>query len=911
MSTDITTTSTSTSLVKRAGLIALFAVLALLMGAKFSGALVSGPASSGHSSAAAYANPTFTATGVSDTYGTGSITVSWYNPATTSTVSGYSIATTSTGVPATTILCTKSGGGVANAVNSCTFTPTTALATYAASTTLYVLATVPGSANLVDTGSTVSLSTLAQPTGLSLSVGNSGLDFKWSAGNNSANPLAFTKSVVYNGSTVVCTTTTDGECITTLAASGLTAGGSYDFYVVSYNAAGASQPSASITSKVVGTTPSAPTGVTATVDYAEQQVVVSWTASASTGGSSLTYTVLDGNQVNGYNTVTCASTTATSCTISLATASHVGQIVYNSTSYDPLPWAGVFVVKATNTAGLYATAVSATTVINAVPNVPTASGWDHTVLPTLTASWSAGSETGSTIAATSWSVQLLTCPSYLTSTGCTASGSPVSLPAATTSYSFNYLPAGGIYSYSVTAVNAAGAGGVATYASPYAYLSTTPSQPLSEVTNVTNSTLSIGWLAPTLNGGSAVTSYTVSIYSCAAVNTARSSCAVIASKTATTSASATSYTFTGLDQTKFFFATVTANNVNGAGVTSYTDTNGANEGIAVTPSAPTVVYTATGETFVWGATPLVNAQLSVNVVSSYTIYDTVTGVTVCTAAASALQCSTTKLTSGNALNMYTTDASGVASAGVAMASAGSYTKPSTTPSAVNAATDDLGNYVITWTDADTNVGSYTITAISNTGKILTFSDVPSSTGTLYKYLALTPAQLPETSYTFYVAANNAAGTSTTSNPSAPAALISVCSVTDNPAVCNSAAVQAYGPPSTPSAATISYPSATSLTFTWSPVGTILAGFNYPASGLTSAAGYPSISGYLAYVGTLTDLTTGATQSCLTQTPGATYSCTFTGLSSSDKYSFSYTANTLLPAVVSNPSVAQNRMAIPS
>lgn len=96
---------------------------------------------------------------------------------------------------------------------------------------------------------------------------------------------------------------------------GLTNGDSYSFTVVAANVVGNSAPSAPSNSVVPATTPSAPTGLTASVASAAS-ATLTWTASISNGGEPIVdYTAT--SYLGGITAgLTCSTTGATTCTIS-------------------------------------------------------------------------------------------------------------------------------------------------------------------------------------------------------------------------------------------------------------------------------------------------------------------------------------------------------------------------------------------------------------------------------------------------------------------------------------------------------------------------------------------------------------------------------------------------------------------
>ena len=96
------------------------------------------------------------------------------------------------------------------------------------------------------------------------------------------------------GETLLCSTSTTA---TTFTSTGLTNGTSYYFVVTAVSLAGEG-PVSNEASATPATLPGAPTGLTAT--GGSTQVVLSWAAPASTGGSSVTsYNVYEGTSSGG------------------------------------------------------------------------------------------------------------------------------------------------------------------------------------------------------------------------------------------------------------------------------------------------------------------------------------------------------------------------------------------------------------------------------------------------------------------------------------------------------------------------------------------------------------------------------------------------------------------------------------
>ena len=914
MSTDITTTSTSTSLVKRAGLIALFAVLALLMGAKFSGALVSGPASSGHSSTAAYAANATSVTAV-DTYGTGAITVSWYDSdGSVAGITGYNIVAdaagaSNTALAADTPLCSTTGAGPISGINLCTFTPATALT----GKSLYVIAVNPTYGNLYSTGTALSAPgavTLSSSAGAQIS--NSGnIKVSWSTNSNGtiggSNALANTKYVVYNGANAVCTVAgaSSTSCTFSVAAAGLTVGGSYSFTVSAVNAATATASANATNTITVGTGPTAPTGVSATVNYSKSVVVVAWTAPTTTGGGSVSYTVLD----NAGNAMTCASSTTTSCTIAIGTSSMANLTAassYVSAGTTALPYNNVFTVLATNSAGQVSTAVTSVVSIVAMPTAPQAASATSLVLSgtTGTANWAAPASNTSLI--TGYAVQLLSCTSALASS-CAVSGSPAYVGAGVTSNAFKGLTPGTYYNFTVAAVSAAGTGPILTGAANQLVVAAAPAAAgmVVSLTQTTNSSFTISWNPPPVTNGSPVTGYVVQGIKC----TTDATCASQTNLTTKyVSATTTSYTWTGLTVGNYS-ATVAAQNASGSNGGAATGTPVAitvnSSGVAVTNgstyvglslNAPSVFFNGTSTTISLNSTPFAGATNSASVekysVSSFTVYNTSTGATICTATYAAGSCtSTAKITTGTVLGVYATDANGVSSTDAVLSAV---TAPvATSPTTITAVSDDAGNVLLSWTAAASGTGQYVVQAVGKDGTSFTTTVTQTATQLAtsaqpYSFTVIPAANLTSSNYTFYVTAVNAVGATALGSPYTDLAdnVVSICSATDVCATVAAGSNSAYGAAPAPTNVSATILSGTSLSFSWTAPGastkdTFNTGVNFK-----DQAGYPTVTGY---IGTLTATIQGTTFTCVSTTA----SCTFTGLTQGQKYTFSVVTTTVL------------------
>jgi len=835
MSTDITTTSTSTSLVKRAGLIALFAVLALLMGAKFSGALVSGPVTSGHSSTAAYDTPLTTPgapTNVSvasatDATGaaTGDIVVSWNNPNSTGVaITSYTVVNVNTGA----IFCTVAASGAAGDTSKCQYTPGFA---YAGAIKVYA----NGSGLSTPSAASVTLSAPDAPASATVSLNGGKVD--WAA--PTASPaLSILGYIVYANGTSVCTTTA-----LTCAPAGLVVGQSYTFTVVARNAAGVG---AAVTGTQGGSSsityaaaPAAPTNVAAAVNYTTGKVLLTWAASASTGtgGGSVTYSVTSPTGV----ALTCDAVagTTTSCNVPFS------QLV--SANGAALPFNAAFTVTATNLQSLTASGTSNVVTVNPVLK-PATSVVVATSGSTMTvASWAAPTQTADGVAIgtganviTGYSLQLMTASAATPAATVTFTpvGSPVFLPASATSYSTGFtMTSGSIYTVAVTAVNASGSsipaygavGGVY-----YAYTGAAAGAPASvTLSAISNSSLTATWKAPTTTNGIALTGYAVELV----INGDAASAASLATLKAVSSTTLT-YSFSGLTAGASYAVAVSA--VNSAGTGSATTSSATILNTA--PTGLTLTYTATGVTISWDA-PAANIALT-----SFVVRNSTKATTLCTVAATASSCSIDTATfaaataNGNTIHVYSVDANGVPSAvdGGSVVTA----KPSS-PAGTVAYSSTAGGIYVKWTAA-TGATSYNIVGNSSLGTNL------SATTTSTSYTFPASALAAGATYTFQVNAVNASGASV---------------------YAAAASVSAYTAPSAPGVPiAVGASQGKAMTWTWS----------YDATNAAPAA--------TTFLGTLTP-TTGPAQSC-TVAAGASgnFSCTFAGLTIGMSYNFTVQTN---------------------
>jgi hypothetical protein len=234
---------------------------------------------------------------------------------------------------------------------------------------------------------------------------------------------------------------------------------------------GASSAPYGPTTVAPATVPGTPSGATAVA--AQAQVTVSWLAPATSGGSPITsYTVT--SSPGGFTCTTAALT----CVVTGLT---------NGTSY-------TFTVTATNTVGTGPASAPSTTVLLAatIPGAP----------------MSVTGAPGNSQIAVSWLAPASNGGSPITSYTVTSSPGGFTCTAATLTCVVTGLTNGSSYTFTVTAINAVGPSPTSS-PSPSVTPATVPGAPMSVTGAPGNSQIALSWLAPASNGGSPITSYTV------------------------------------------------------------------------------------------------------------------------------------------------------------------------------------------------------------------------------------------------------------------------------------------------------------------------------------------------------------------------------------------------------------------
>ena len=454
------------------------------------------------------------------------------------------------------------------------------------------------------------------------------------------------------------------------------------------------------------TVPDAPTDVNATPGNAS--ATVTWTAPTNDGGSPITgYTV-----TSSPGSLTCTATTTTSCTVDGLT---------NGTPY-------TFSVTATNSAGTGAASAPSTAVTPAtVPDAPT--GVSGTAgNGSVSVSWTAPTNDGGS-AVTGYTVT-----SSPTSAGCTAT-------APATTCTVNGLTNGTPYTFQVKATNAIGTGAASTASSPVTPVAGVPGPPTG-VTGVSgNASVAVSWTAPTSNGGSAVTGYTVT--------------STPTSAGCTAVAPATTCTVDGLTNGTPYTFQVVANNISGS---SSPSTASAPVTPSTVPDAPTGVSATAGNataTVSWTAP----GSDGGSPITGYTATSSPGGLTCSTSTTS---CTVHGLTNGTPYT-FTVKAMNAKGPGSPSAPSSSVTPEAVVPGAPTGVTATGGNNsaTVSWTPGS-NGGSPILS--------YTVSSSPSSAGctaTAPATSCTVPGLTNGTPYTFQVTATNAVGTGPLSTASSP------------------------------------------------------------------------------------------------------------------------------------------------
>jgi titin len=487
--------------------------------------------------------------------------------------------------------------------------------------------------------------------------------------------------------------------------------------------------SSSLTLPVAPTAPGAPTGVTGTSGAA--QVSLSWTAPASTGGSSITDYLIEYLPAGGsWTTWSHTASTSTSATITGLT---------NGTSY-------TFRVSAINAVGTSSASTASGAVVPlSAPGAPTL-GTITSANAQASVSWTAPSSDGGS-AISDYLIE------YRAGAGSWVTWSHTA--STTTSATITGLTNGTSYTFRVSAINAVGTGTASTISSSYTP-ATIPGAPTTVAGTRGNAQVSLTWSAPSSSGGSTLTDYLIEYLPSGGSWTTWS-------HTASTSTSAT---ITGLTNGTSYTFRVSAINAIGTSAASTVSS-------AIVPAtaagAPTGVTASIGNsqvTLSWTA-PSSNGGSEI---SDYLIEYLPAGGSWTTwshTASTSTSATITGLTNGTSYTFRVSaiNATGTSAASTVSGAATPATSPGS-PTSVNG-TRGPGQVSLSWTAPAANGGSaisdYLIEYRAGTGAWNAFSHT-ASTSTTITVTGLTNG----VSYTFRVSAINGAGTSAPSTVSSAA-----------------------------------------------------------------------------------------------------------------------------------------------
>ncbi len=396
---------------------------------------------------------------------------------------------------------------------------------------------------------------------------------------------------------------------------GLTNGTSYSLALRAVNPNGSGATSALGTGTPVGV-PSAPT--ITSITPSSTVLTVAFTASG-TGGSAITtyqYTT------NGGTTWKNRQTGSTDSPLVITSVSTAATALANGTAYS-------VAIRAVNAVGSGDSSNFVSGTPATVPGAPTS--------PTAVAG------TGS--ATVSWTAPASNGGAAVTSYTVTSSGSALTCTSATTSCTVNGLTAGGGYTFTVTATNAAGTSAASTASSSVIPTAAAPGAPTGVSGIAGNGQVTVTWSAPSSTGGAAISSYT------ATASPGGNTC----------TATGTSCAMTGLTNGTSYTFTVKATNSAGTSAASaasaaITPTSG-----ILAPGAPRVTAVVAGN----GLATVSVAAVSGGAPTLYTVTSSPGGFTCSTTSTS---CTVSGLTNGTS---YTFTATASNTAGTSAASAAS------------------------------------------------------------------------------------------------------------------------------------------------------------------------------------------------------------------------------------------------
>src|SRR5271157_5563071 len=400
-----------------------------------------------------------------------------------------------------------------------------------------------GTGALSNEASTTPRTVPGAPTGLAAAPGAGQVVLTWVAPVNNGGSGITGYSVWLSKTTGTETLNITIGNVLTYTVTGLNNGQAYFFKVAAINAAGTGALSAEATT-TPRTVPGAPTGLAAAPGNA--QVVLTWVAPASNGGSAITGYSVWLSKTTGTEVLNITIGNVLTYTV---TGLNNGQIYY-------------FKVAAINVAGTGALSTEASTTPFTVPGAPTglaaAPGAGQVVL-----TWVAPASNGGS-AITGYSV-------WLSKTSGTEVLN-VTIGNVLT-YTVTGLNNGQIYYFKVAAINIAGTGALSAEATTTPR--TVPGAPTGVAPTPGAAQVTLTWVAPASNGGSAITGYSIWL-----------------SKTSgnevlnVTIGNVLTYTVTGLNNGQIYYFQVAAINAAGTGAKS-TEVSATPQPANTPPGAPT------------------------------------------------------------------------------------------------------------------------------------------------------------------------------------------------------------------------------------------------------------------------------------------------------------------------------------